>query len=107
MSEEVPAQNVSPEELIEFFTGTGVNPICPTCSNPRSSIQAEPGSEKVRLLSNEYVELQPNGSLARVTHIVFPTVLTACDRCGFVRTFALSRINAWLNEKHPGRRVTE
>ena len=100
-----PGENVTPAELVEFFMGTGVSAKCPTCNYEHSGIQVDDSAALVRVVANEYCELQPTGKFARVGHTIFPTVLTSCDNCGYVRSFSLIKINSWLNAKHPERRL--
>lgn len=98
------AQNVTPQELIEFFVDNQVSPKCPTCGNDHSAIQINDSGSHVRVLANEYVELKiETNSFTRITNMMYPTVLTTCDRCGYVRSFSLHKVNVWLNTKYPER----
>lgn len=101
------AQNVTPQELVEFFVGNNVSPSCPTCGNDHSAIQVDNDQTYVRIMAHEYVALQAEPKqFARVVNMMYPTVMTTCERCGFIRTFSLHRVNVWLNAQNPGREVS-
>lgn len=96
-------QRVTSPELVEFFIGVGVSPNCPTCNAGQTAIQVDQKREFVNVLANPHLEMEDDGISSRESHVLYPTLLTTCNNCGYVRAFSVHRINTWLNAKHIGR----
>jgi len=94
---------ITVDEMIEFLDGNGITPKCPTCGNEKSSIHVDKmDEEEVSQFANRVAKVD-KGNVSDSSGR-FLTTLLMCERCGYVRAFAASIVNDWLNARHPERR---
>lgn len=95
-------RKITVDEMMEFLDGNGISPKCPTCRNGTSTIHIDEGAETVSQHAYNFVSIEPGKVTIRSSPILLATILL-CGTCGYVRTFAASIVNKWLNGKHPER----
>ena len=65
------------EQIVQALTAKGVNKPCPRCGNPKFSVVGETN-----------IPLQEDPNVFAIGGPAIPTIIVACDKCGYITQHA-------------------